>query len=332
MWPALAVGPVCGYSCRMNTRQLGKTDLHLSVVGLGAWAMGGGGWKFSWGNQDDADSVATIRRALDLGVNWIDTAPVYGTGHSEEVVGEALKGLSKRPIIATKCGRRWDETRTPFAKIKRASVLEELDDSLGRLGVECIDLYQMHWPQPEEDIEEGWGAMAEAVKAGKARHIGVCNYNVAQLKRILPIHPVASLQPPYSMLVRGVEDELLPFCASHGIGLVAYSPMQKGILTDKFTREWVNGLAEDDHRSQYDPRFQEPELSKNLALVERLKPIARASGHSVAQLALAWVLRRPEVTSAIVGARKPAQIEETVGAGDWGLSAGDVAAVNALLQ
>lgn len=316
----------------MNTRQLGKTNLHLSTVGLGAWAMGGGGWKFSWGNQDDADSVATIRRALDLGVNWIDTAPVYGTGHSEEVLGEALKGLSKRPIIATKCGRRWDESRTPYAKIKRASVLEELDDSLRRLGVECIDLYQMHWPQPEEDIEEGWGAMADAVKAGKVRYIGVCNYNVAQVKRIQPIHPVASLQPPYSMLVRGVEDELLAYCAEHGIGVVAYSPMQKGILTDKFTREWVNGLAKDDHRSQYDARFQEPELSKNIALVDQLKPIARASGHSVAQLALAWVLRRPEVTSAIVGARKPAQIEETVGAGNWSLSAADAAAVNALLQ
>jgi aryl-alcohol dehydrogenase-like predicted oxidoreductase len=316
----------------MKTRQLGMTDLHLSVVGLGAWAMGGGGWKFSWGNQDDADSVATIRRALDLGVNWIDTAPVYGTGHSEEVVGEALKGLGKRPIIATKCGRRWDETRTPYAHIKRDSILKELDDSLKRLGVECIDLYQMHWPQPDEDIEEGWGAMADAVKGGKVRHIGVCNYSVAQLKRIQPIHPVASLQPPYSMLVRGVEDELLPFCAEHGIGVVAYSPMQKGILTDKFTREWVNGLAKDDHRSQYDPRFQEPELSKNLALVDGLKPIAQASGHSVAQLALAWVLRRPEVTSAIVGARKPAQIEETVGSGDWELSAADVRAVNALLQ
>ena len=316
----------------MNIRQLGKTDLRLSVVGLGAWAMGGGGWKFSWGNQDDADSVATIRRALELGVNWIDTAPVYGTGHSEEVVGEALKGLAKRPIIATKCGRRWDETRTPFAKIKRASVLEELDDSLRRLGVECIDLYQMHWPQPDEDIEEGWGAMADAVKAGKVRHIGVCNFSVAQLNRILPIHPVASLQPPYSMLVRGIEDDLLSFCAEHGIGVVAYSPMQKGILTDKFTREWVTGLAKDDHRSQYDPRFQEPELSKNLALVDGLKPIARASGHSVAQLALAWVLRRQEVTSAIVGARKPAQIEETVGAGDWVLSAADAGAVNALLQ
>ncbi len=315
----------------MQTRQLGKSDLHLSVVGLGAWAIGGGGWKFSWGNQDDADSVATIRRALELGVNWIDTAPVYGTGHSEEVVGEAIKGLAKRPIVATKCGRRWDETRTPFARIKRESILEELDDSLRRLGVDCIDLYQMHWPQPDEDIEEAWTAMAEAVKAGKVRHIGVCNFSVAQLKRIQPIHPVASLQPPYSMLVRGIEEDLLPFCGEHGIGIVCYSPMQKGILTDKFTRAWIEGLAKDDHRSQYDARFQEPELSKNLALVEGLKPIARASGHSVAQLAIAWTLRHSALTSAIVGARKPSQIEETVGAGDWVLSAEEVGAVEALL-
>jgi aryl-alcohol dehydrogenase-like predicted oxidoreductase len=315
----------------MQTRQLGKTDLHLTVIGLGAWAMGGGGWKFGWGAQDDAESIATIRRAVELGVNWIDTAPVYGTGHSEEVLGKALKGMSTRPIVATKCGRRWDETRTPFARIKRQSVLDEVDESLQRLDIECIDLYQMHWPQPEDDIEEGWGAMADAVKAGKVRHIGVCNYTVAQLKRIHAIHPVASLQPPYSMLVRGVEAELLPFCAEHGIGVVVYSPMQKGILTDKFTREWVSGLDKDDHRSQHDPRFQEPELSKNLALVEGLKPIAHAGGHSVAQLSLAWVLRRPEVTSAIVGARKPAQIEETVGAGDWTLAQADAAAVNALL-
>jgi aryl-alcohol dehydrogenase-like predicted oxidoreductase len=315
----------------MQTRQLGKTDLHLTVIGLGAWAMGGGGWKFGWGAQDDTESIATIRHAVELGVNWIDTAPVYGTGHSEEVLGKALKGMPTRPIVATKCGRRWDETRTPFARIKRQSVLDEVDESLKRLDIECIDLYQMHWPQPDEDIEEGWGAMADAVKAGKVRHIGVCNYNVAQLKRIHAIHPVASLQPPYSMLVRGVEAELLPFCAEHGIGVVVYSPMQKGILTDKFTREWVSSLDKDDHRSQHDPRFQEPELSKNLALVEGLKPIARAGGHSVAQLSLAWVLRRPEVTSAIVGARKPSQIEETVGAGDWTLSQADVAAVNALL-
>jgi aryl-alcohol dehydrogenase-like predicted oxidoreductase len=315
----------------MQTRQLGKTDLHLSVIGLGAWAMGGGGWKFGWGEQDDDESIRTMQRAVELGVNWIDTAPVYGTGHSEEVLGRALKGMAKRPIVATKCGRRWDETRTPFGRIKRESVLQEVDDSLRRLDVECIDLYQMHWPQPDEDIEEGFAAMADAVKAGKVRHIGVCNYSVAQLKRVLPIHPVASLQPPYSMLVRGVEAELLSFCAENGIGVVCYSPMQKGILTDKFTREWVASLAKDDHRSSADVRFQEPELSKNLALVEGLKPIARAAGRSVAQLAIAWTLRRSEVTSAIVGARRPSQIEETVGAGDWTLSADEIRAVDALL-
>ena len=315
----------------MQTRQLGRTDLHFSVIGLGAWAMGGGGWKFGWGEQDDDESIRTMQRAVELGVNWIDTAPVYGTGHSEEVLGRALKGMSKRPIVATKCGRRWDETRTPFGRIKRESVLQEVDDSLRRLDVDCIDLYQMHWPQPDEDIEEGFGAMADAVKAGKVRHIGVCNFSVAQLKRVLPIHPVASLQPPYSMLVRGVEAELLSFCAENGIGVVCYSPMQKGILTDKFTREWVASLAKDDHRSSSDVRFQEPELSKNLALVEGLKPIAQAAGRSVAQLAIAWTLRRPEVTSAIVGARKPSQIEETVGAGDWTLSADEIRAVDALL-
>ena len=317
----------------MQTRKLGYTDLHLTTVGVGAWAIGGGGWKFSWGNQDDNDSVATLLRAVDMGVNWIDTAPVYGTGHSEEVVGVALKqlGARPRPIVATKCGRSWNEKREPFASLDAAVIRKEIDDSLRRLDVEVIDLYQMHWPQPEEKIEEAWGAMAEGVKAGKLRYIGVCNYNVAQLKRIQPIHPVASLQPPYSMLVRGVEDELLTYCAQNNIGVVAYSPMQKGILTDKFTREWVTGLSKDDHRAVHDARFQEPELSKNLKLVEGLKPIAQRNSRSVAQLSIAWVLRRPEVTSAIVGARKPAQIEETAGAGDWSLSQSDINAVNALL-
>jgi aryl-alcohol dehydrogenase-like predicted oxidoreductase len=197
--------------------------------------------------------------------------------------------------------------------------------------VDVIDLYQMHWPQPEEDIEGAWQVMTDAVKDGKIRYIGVCNYNAAQLKRVQAIHPIASLQPPYSMLVRGVEDELLGFCAANNIGVVCYSPMQKGILTDKFTREWVASLARDDHRSQLDARFQEPELSKNLKLVESLKPIAHKSRHTVAQLAIAWVLRRPEVTSAIVGARKPSQIEETVGAGNWILYSEDIAAVGALL-
>lgn len=317
----------------MQTRKLGYTDLHFSVVGLGAWAMGGPGYKFSWGAQDDDDSVQTILRAIDLGVNWVDTAAVYGLGHSEEVVGEALKqlGSRNRPIVATKCGRRWDASGVPFGNLDPASVREEIENSLRRLGVDVIDLYQMHWPQPEEGIEDAWRVMADAVQAGKIRYIGVCNYNVAQLKRVQAIHPVASLQPPYSMLVRGVEDELLGYCAANQVGVVCYSPMQKGILTDKFTREWVASLAKDDHRSQLDPRFQEPELGKNLAVVEGLKPIAHKAGHTVAQLAIAWVLRRPELTSAIVGARKPAQIEDTAGAGDWILSAEEIAAVNALL-
>ena len=317
----------------MQTRQLGTTNLHLSVVGLGAWAMGGAGYKFSWGAQDDHDSIATIQRAVELGVNWVDTAAVYGLGHSEEVVGQALRqlGSRKRPIIATKCGRRWGTDGVPFGILKPDSVREEIDNSLKRLGVEVIDLYQMHWPMPDEDIEGAWRVLADAVKAGKIRHIGVCNFNVAQLKRVQTIHPVASLQPPYSMLVRDIENEVLDYCAANGIGVVCYSPMQKGILTDKFTRAWVASLAKDDHRSQLDPRFQEPELSRNLALVDGLRPIARQAQHSVAQLAIAWVLRRPEITSAIVGARRPGQIEETASAGDWVLSANALSQVRAVL-
>ncbi len=305
----------------------------MTVVGLGAWAMGGGDWKFGWGAQEDEDSVKTIQRALDLSVNWIDTAAIYGLGHSEEVVGKALKelGSHKRPIVATKCGRKWDSTGTPYADLRPESIRAEIDDSLRRLGIDVIDLYQMHWPQPEEMIEDAWGVMADGVKAGKIRYIGVCNYNVAQMKRLQPIHPIASLQPPYSMLVRDVEAELLSFCAANDIGVVCYSPMQKGILTDKFSREWVERLPKDDHRAQFDERFKEPLLSRNLALVEKLKPIAHRTRHTVAQLAIAWVLRRPEVTSAIVGARKPSQIEETVAAGDWNLSPEEIAQIEQLL-
>lgn len=314
----------------MQTRKLGWTDLHFTTIGLGAWAMGGNGWKFGWGPQDDADSVATIRRAAELGVNWVDTAAIYGLGHSEEVVGQAIKGMRQRPLIATKCSRRWDESGTPYGNLKPDSLRAECEASLRRLGVERIDLYQIHWPNPDPDIEEAWGALASLVKEGKLRYIGVCNYNVAQLKRIQPIHPVASLQPPYSMLVRGVEDELLQFCAANHIGVVAYSPMQKGLLTGKVTREWVQGLPQDDHRAR-DPMFHEPQLSANLTLVDGLRPIAEKNGKTVAQLAIAWVLRRPEVTAAIVGARRPAQIEETVAAGDWSLSPEDVKAIEDLL-
>jgi aryl-alcohol dehydrogenase-like predicted oxidoreductase len=317
----------------MQTRQLGWTDLKLTTIGLGAWAMGGSGWRFGWGPQDDADSVATIQRAVELGVNWVDTAAIYGLGHSEEVVGQALKGISPNqwPIVATKCSRRWDDTGTPYGNLKRDSLRAECDASLKRLGVERIDLYQIHWPNPDEDIEAGWATLADLVKEGKLRYIAVCNFSVAQLKRIQPIHPVASLQPPYSMLVRGVEDELLAYCAANRIGVVAYSHMQKGLLTGKVTREWVQNLAADDHRHR-DAMFQEPQLSANLALVDGLRAIADRNGKTPAQLAIAWVLRRPELTSAIVGARRPAQIEETVAAGDWTLLPEDMRAIDELLK
>lgn len=314
----------------MRTRTLGHTDLQFSAIGFGAWAIGGGDWKFGWGPQDDNDSIAAIHRAVDLGVNWIDTAAVYGFGHSEEVVGRALKGLSQRPFIATKCGRVKGPDGAPMAHLKRASVLAELDASLKRLGVDVIDLYQIHWPQPEEDIEEGWGAIADAVKAGKVRYAGVCNFNVAQLQRIMPIHPVASVQPPYNLLNRDIECDLLPFCAAHNIGVVVYSPMVKGLLSGKWTRERTEALPANDHRRN-DLRFIEPQLSANLAIVDRLRPIAQQHGCTVGQLAIAWVLRRPEVTSAIVGARNAAQVNETAQASDLVLSAEHLAEIERIL-
>ncbi len=315
----------------MRTRILGYTGAPLTTIGLGTWAIGGGGWAFAWGAQDDADSIATIRRALDLGINWIDTAAVYGLGHAEEIVGRAIAGRRHEVFIATKCGRVWDEgSTTPYGRLTADSVRREAEASLRRLNIEQIDLYQIHWPNPEPQIEEAWATIADLVKEGKVRYAGVSNFNVAQLQRIQPIHPVASLQPPYSMLARGVEEELLSYCAAHQIGVIVYSPMQAGLLTGKVTREWVEQLPEDDWRKR-NPRFRDPELSANLALVEGLRPIAERAGKTVAQLALAWVLRRPEVTAAIVGARRPSQIEETVAASDWDLSAEEIAAIDALL-
>jgi aryl-alcohol dehydrogenase-like predicted oxidoreductase len=316
----------------LRTRKLGYSDLHITTVGLGTWAIGGGGWAFGWGPQDDADSIAAIHRALDLGINWIDTAAVYGMGHSEEVVGLAIAGRRDEVIIATKCSRVWDPGQTmPYGRLKAESVRREAEASLRRLNIEAIDLYQIHWPNPDEDSEEGWGAIADLIREGKVRYGGVCNFNVAQLKRVQAIHPVASLQPPYSMLVRGVENELLPYCAANNIGVVAYSPMQAGLLTGTFTRERAAQLPDDDWRKR-NPHFQEPQLSANLELVEGLRPIAGRNGRTVAQLAIAWVLRRPEVTAAIIGARRPSQIEETVAAADWGLSAEDIAEIDTLLK
>ena len=313
----------------MQTRKLGWTDLHLTTIGYGSWALGGGDWLWSWGPQDDQSSVATILRAVELGVNWIDTAAIYGLGHSEEVVGQALKKLSQRPILATKCSLVWDSAKNVSGRLKKESVRTEIETSLRRLGVDEIDLYQIHWPDPETDIEEGWSAMADLVKEGKVRYIEVSNFSVEQLKRLQPIHRIASLQPPYSMLKRGIESDLLGYCAVNQIGVVVYSPMQKGLLTGKF-QERLGHLATDDHR-QKDPDFQPPRLNVHLELVEHLRPIAAKSGMSVAQLAIAWVLRRPEVTAAIVGARKPAQIEETVAAGDWTLTEEDIQTMDKLL-
>lgn len=315
----------------MDTRRLGYSDLNLTPVGLGAWAIGGGDNPYGWGSQDDADSIATIHRALDLGINWIDTAAGYGKGHSEEVVGKAIAGRRDEVFIATKCGILWKEDGSDiYGHLKADSLRREVEDSLRRLNVEVIDLYQIHWPLPDEDIEEGWSTIADLVKEGKVRHGGVSNFSVEQLKRIQPIHPVASLQPPYSMIVRGVEEELLPYCAANKIGVIVYSPMQAGLLTGKFTKERVESLPEDDWRRGA-PFFQEPQLSVNLTLVETLRPIAERNGRTLAQLAIAWVLRRPELTAAIVGARRPSQIEETAFAGEWALSEEDIAEIDELL-
>jgi aryl-alcohol dehydrogenase-like predicted oxidoreductase len=310
--------------------KLGYTDLHLTTVGLGTWAIGGP-WKWGWGAQDDAESIDAIQRALDIGVNWIDTAAVYGMGHSEEVVGRAIAGRRDEVIVATKCGLVWDEGSTEaHGQLTAASVRREVEASLRRLDVDVIDLYQIHWPRPDEDIEEGWGTIADLVREGKVRHGGVSNFSVEQLKRVQPIHPVASLQPPYSMLERAVEEGLLTYCAANDIGVVAYSPMQAGLLTGKYTRERIAGLPDDDWRKG-SSHFSEPAISATLALIERLRPIAERNGRTLAQLAIAWVLRRPEVTAAIVGARRPSQIEETAPAGDWVLSQEDTAEVDALL-
>jgi aryl-alcohol dehydrogenase-like predicted oxidoreductase len=294
--------------------------------------MGGGDWKFGWGPQDDTQSIRTIHEALDLGINWLDTAPVYGLGHCEDVVGRALQELKgRRPILSTKCERCWDEERQIIPRLKRASIRREIEDSLRRLGVDAIDMYQIHWPQPDEDIEEGWSAIAELVKEGKVRWAGVSNFNVAQLKRLQPIHPVAFLQPPYSMLNRGIEAELIPYCEAHDIGIIPYSPMQKGLLSGKVTQAWVDALPVSDHR-RADPHFNEPLLARNITLNGGLRTIASHLGTTPAELVIAWVLRQPRVTSAIVGARKPGQIAETIGGGRLTIPADALTEIDRLLK
>lgn len=300
----------------MKTRKLGWTNVELTTVGLGTWAHGGGNWRFGWGPQDDELSIKTVRAALDAGVNWIDCAAVYGLGHAEEVLGKALRKIRPRPFIATKCGLVWDTNGQISSRLRAKSIKEECEASLKRLNVDTIDLYQIHWPSPEEEIEEGWSAIADLVREGKVRFAGVSNFNVSQMERIRKIHPIASLQPPYSLLKREVEKEILPYCAEHQIGVIVYSPLQKGLLTGKITSEYVASLPPEDHRVKLDPMFREPELGRILRKVEAMKPLAERLGITLAQMAVAWVLRCPEVTAAIVGARSPEQIRGTAPAMD----------------
>ena len=316
----------------MQTRRLGRTDLELSVIGFGAWAIGGGDYAFGWGPQDDRESINAIHKALDVGVNWIDTAAVYGLGRSEEVVGKALKGIREEIIVATKCGLVWDNERNISYRLSSESVRQEAESSLQRLQTDYIDLYQIHWPNPEEDIEEAWGEMVKLVEEGKVRYPAVSNFDVAQMGRVAAIHPIASLQPPYNMFRRGIEDEILPYCSEQAIGVVAYSPMQNGLLTGKFTKESIQALPDDDFRKVMNARFQEPEVDLNLETVERLRPIAEDQGLTLAQMALAWVLHRPEVTSAITGTRKPGQIEETARASGQELEEETLARIEGVLE
>jgi aryl-alcohol dehydrogenase-like predicted oxidoreductase len=312
----------------MKTKRLGNSDLYITPVGFGAWAIGGAGWEFGWGNQDDKDSIAAIHRALELGVNWIDTAAVYGMGHSEEVVASALSSWSgTRPYVFTKCGLLGDEQGYVHRNLRANSIRRECENSLRRLKVDRIDLYQIHWPS--EDLEEGWGEMARLQEEGKVRWIGVSNFDASQLRRAERIAPVTSLQPPYSLIRREVEPDILPYCHSHGIGVIVYSPMQSGLLTGAMTRERVEKLPDSDWRSR-DPEFREPKLSKNLALVERLRKIGQKYGVPPGQVAVAWVLRNPAVTAAIVGARNSQQVEQNVGAADLHLSDEDVAEIEGI--
>ncbi len=310
----------------MKIRKLGNSDLHITRVGFGAWAIGGSGWQFAWGSQDDNESIAAIHRALELGVNWIDTAAVYGLGHSEEVVARALREWrGSRPYVFTKCGLSGDANGEVRKVLSAASIRGEVEDSLRRLSVDVIDLYQIHWP-PDPDspeLEEGWSTLADLKREGKVRRIGVSNFNVQQLRRAQAIAPVTSLQPRYSLVHREIENEILPYCLNEGIGVIVYSPMASGLLTGAITRERAVSLPEDDWRRGH-PDFTEPNLSHNLALVERMREIAKDHNRAVGEVAIAWTLRHPAVTGAIVGARNARQAEGVMRAGELRLTEDEV--------
>jgi aryl-alcohol dehydrogenase-like predicted oxidoreductase len=311
---------------QLKTTQLGQTGLGITRVGFGAWAIGGGGWEFGWGPQQDEQSIAAIQHALELGVNWIDTAAAYGFGHSEEVVGRALQGVAERPYVFTKASLLEGPDRRVVHSLKRDSILREANASLERLGVDAIDLYQIHWPIPDEDIEEGWAAFAELKQQGLVRHIGVSNFDAEQLRRIGQIAPVETLQPQYSLIERDVEREIFPLAESEGIGVIVYSPMSSGLLTGAMTRERIAGLPDDDWRKQ-DERFREPQLSRNLDLVERLGVVADRHDTVPGAVAIAWALRNPAVDGAIVGFRSPDQVDPLIDAANLELSEADISKI-----
>jgi len=292
----------------LSLETLGNSDLQLTPIGFGAWAIGGGNWDFAWGAQDDSESIRAIHQALDEGINWIDTAAVYGLGHSEEIVGQAVRSSSHKPLVFTKCAMRWDDERKIYRSLKAASVVEELEGSLKRLGVDTIDLYQVHWPNPDEEIEEGWAELARQQKAGKIRWIGVSNFNVTQLKRAQAIAPITALQPPYSMLRPAVEQEILPYCLENGIGVINYSPMVSGLLTGRMSAERVAAMPADDWRRKA-VEFNEPRLSRNLKLVELLREIGSKHNVEPGVVAVAWTLHHPAITAAIVGGRSGEQVK-----------------------
>jgi aryl-alcohol dehydrogenase-like predicted oxidoreductase len=315
----------------MKTRQFGNTDMHITPIGFGSWAVGGGGYQFGWGPQDDEQSIAAINHALALGINWIDTAAVYGLGHAEEVVARALEDRSERPYIFTKCGRIWNDRGEISGSLQAQSIKRECENSLRRLQTDVIDLYQVHWPDPEQEIEEGWSAMADLKKEGKVRYIGVSNFNVSQMRRAMEIAPISSLQPPFSLVEPDIQNEILPFCQEHNIGVIVYSPMASGLLTGSMNSQRIAKLPDDDWRKR-DPQFQEPRLSRNLKLTEQLNEIAFVHNVTPGVVAIAWTLQHPGVTGAIVGARRPEQVDGIISAAEFQLTNSEAAQIEDFLK
>jgi aryl-alcohol dehydrogenase-like predicted oxidoreductase len=315
----------------MQKRRLGNSDLDVTPIGIGAWAIGGGGWNGSMGPQNDADSIPAIHAALDHGLNWIDTAALYGLGHSERMVARAIHGRTPRPYIFTKCERVWDEHGKIGTSLKTKSIRRECEDSLRRLAVDVIDLYQIHWPEPDEDIEEGWTELARLKEEGKVRYIGVSNFSVAQTKRAQSIAPVTSLQPPYAVVRREIERDILPYCLQQNIGVIVYSPMYAGLLTGAMTRERVANFLPEDWRRNL-PGFQEPALSRNLRVVEQLRQIGQRHGRTPGEVAIAWTLNHPAVTGAIVGFRNRRQVEGIAGAAEFRLNQNELTEIEEILR